>query len=135
MPIRETDLVSIIGSPTQSVVTMEELKEFTNDGISAGGVTIEEVNEAIDTKIESKADADNVVISVAGRKGTVSLSKSDVGLNNVDNTSDANKPVSTAQKSALDLKIELPSSANEGDLLVYRSGKWVAESPSTPPIE
>lgn len=31
-------------------------------------------------------------------------SKSDVGLSNVDNTSDANKPVSTAQQAALDLK-------------------------------
>lgn len=31
-------------------------------------------------------------------------SKADVGLGNVDNTSDANKPVSTAQQTALDLK-------------------------------
>jgi hypothetical protein len=37
--------------------------------------------------------------------GTVSgVSKSMVGLGNVDNTSDANKPVSTAQQTALDLK-------------------------------
>ncbi len=33
--------------------------------------------------------------------------KSDVGLGNVDNTSDANKPVSTAQQAALDLKADL----------------------------
>ena len=32
------------------------------------------------------------------------LTKSDVGLGNVDNTSDANKPVSTAQQTALDAK-------------------------------
>ncbi|MHB8842948.1 MAG: hypothetical protein ACYC56_14375, partial [Candidatus Aquicultor sp.] len=32
-------------------------------------------------------------------------SKSDVGLGNVDNTSDASKPVSTAQQAALDLKL------------------------------
>lgn len=32
--------------------------------------------------------------------------KSDVGLSNVDNTSDANKPVSTAQQTALDLKLD-----------------------------
>ena len=37
--------------------------------------------------------------------GTVSgITKSMVGLGNVDNTSDANKPVSTAQQTALDLK-------------------------------
>jgi hypothetical protein len=33
------------------------------------------------------------------------LSKSDVGLSNVDNTSDANKPVSSAQQTAIDAKV------------------------------
>jgi hypothetical protein len=42
--------------------------------------------------------------SVAGRTGAVTLSKSDVGLGNVDNTSDASKPVSTAMQNALDGK-------------------------------
>jgi hypothetical protein len=36
--------------------------------------------------------------------GNIDLAKSDVGLGNVDNTSDANKPVSTAQQTALDTK-------------------------------
>jgi hypothetical protein len=47
------------------------------------------------------------VTSVAGRTGAVVLAKADVGLGNVDNTSDVNKPVSTAQAAAdaLDLKI------------------------------
>jgi len=36
--------------------------------------------------------------------GNIDLAKGDVGLGNVDNTSDANKPVSTAQQTALDLK-------------------------------
>lgn len=40
------------------------------------------------------------VDSVAGRGGVVVLVKGDVGLGNVDNTSDANKPVSTAQATA-----------------------------------
>ena len=38
----------------------------------------------------------SLVKSVAGRVGDVILSKSDVGLTNVDNTSDANKPISNA---------------------------------------
>lgn len=42
--------------------------------------------------------------------GTVSgITKAMVGLANVDNTSDANKPVSTAQQTALDLKANLAS--------------------------
>lgn len=47
------------------------------------------------------------VDSVNGYTGAVTLTKSDVGLGNVDNTSDANKPVSTAQQTALDLKSNL----------------------------
>lgn len=37
------------------------------------------------------------------------ITKSDVGLSNVTNTSDANKPVSTAQQAALDLKANIAS--------------------------
>jgi hypothetical protein len=39
-----------------------------------------------------------------GDKTFATLNKTAVGLGNVDNTSDANKPVSTAQQTALDLK-------------------------------
>lgn len=41
------------------------------------------------------------VQSVNGAGGVVVLSKTDVGLGNADNTSDANKPISTAQAAAL----------------------------------
>lgn len=43
----------------------------------------------------------DLVLSVAGKTGTVTLVKADVGLSNVDNTSDVNKPVSTATTTAL----------------------------------
>jgi len=49
------------------------------------------------------------VDSVAGKTGVVTLVKADVGLGNVDNTSDANKPVSTAQATAIALKIDASS--------------------------
>jgi len=42
------------------------------------------------------------------------ITKSDVGLANVDNTSDANKPVSSATQTALDLKAPLASPALTG---------------------
>jgi len=44
------------------------------------------------------------VTSVAGKTGAVLLVKADVGLGNVDNTSDVNKPISTATQAALDGK-------------------------------
>jgi hypothetical protein len=44
------------------------------------------------------------VVSVAGRQGVVTLSKTDVGLGNVDNTADSAKPISTLTQAALDNK-------------------------------
>jgi hypothetical protein len=46
------------------------------------------------------------VSSVASKTGAVTLVKGDVGLANVDNTSDAGKPVSTAQQTALNGKTD-----------------------------
>ena len=46
------------------------------------------------------------VDSVAGKTGVVTLVKSDVGLGNVDNTSDLNKPISTATQTALNTKVD-----------------------------
>ena len=57
----------------------------------------------------AEAAAAAPVQSVAGKTGAVMLAKADVGLSNVDNTSDANKPVSTAQQTALNLKAPLAS--------------------------
>lgn len=51
-----------------------------------------------------KIDNTESVSSVNGKTGAVTLSKSDVGLSAVDNTSDANKPISSAQQTALDAK-------------------------------
>jgi hypothetical protein len=47
----------------------------------------------------------SAVTSVNGFTGAVTLAKSDIGLANVDNTTDANKPVSTAQQTALNAKL------------------------------
>lgn len=46
----------------------------------------------------------NIVTSVATKTGDVVLTNSDVGLSNVDNTSDLDKPISTATQIALDGK-------------------------------
>jgi len=54
--------------------------------------------------------------SVAGRTGAVTLSKSDVALGNVDNTSDAAKPISTATQTALDGKAATSHAHGAGDI-------------------
>jgi hypothetical protein len=48
--------------------------------------------------------SESPVQSVAGKTGSVSLAKGDVGLGNVDNTADADKPISSATQSALNAK-------------------------------
>ena len=58
-----------------------------------------------DTDLIEKVPTVNVpVTSVAGKTGAVTLVKADVGLGNVDNTSDASKPISTLTQTALDAK-------------------------------
>ena len=60
----------------------------------------------------------NVVTSVASKTGDVSLVKGDVGLGSVDNTSDANKPISTAAQTALNLKAPLASPTFTGTITI-----------------
>lgn len=83
--------------PTTAQIDLAELAVNTRDGKlylkrdnGNGTFTIIEVG---------------AVVSVAGRTGAITLGKADVGLGNVDNTSDANKPVSTAQQTALAGKV------------------------------
>lgn len=53
------------------------------------------------------------VNSVNGHTGIVVLTKSDIGLDQVDNTSDLDKPISTATQSALDNKLDIPAGTVE----------------------
>lgn len=66
------------------------------------------------------------VDSVNGLTGVVVLTKSNIGLGNVDNTSDANKPVSTATQTALDLKQD--EIAGTSNRLVRKNNAGVVES-------
>lgn len=52
--------------------------------------------------------------SIATAKANLGLVKADVGLGNVDNTSDVNKPVSTATQTALNLKANIAGQAFTG---------------------
>lgn len=75
--------------------------EVFNDNADIIDTELKNVNEAL----AGKADTDAVVTSVAGKTGAVTLAKADVGLNNVDNTADTAKPISTAMQTALDAKV------------------------------
>jgi hypothetical protein len=72
----------------------------------------------------TRAAAAAPVQSVAGRTGAVTLAKGDVGLGNVDNTSDASKPISTATQTALDGKV------STSDSRLSDSREWSAATAS-----
>ncbi len=70
------------------------------------------VTSAIQTQLDAKAPTANPTFT-----GTVSgVTKSHVGLGSVDNTSDADKPISTATQTALDAKLGLAGGTMTGKI-------------------
>ena len=73
------------------------------------------VTSAIQTQLDNKSTASktetltNKTLTSPVINTPTGITKSDVGLANVDNTTDANKPVSTATQTALDLKAPIAS--------------------------
>jgi hypothetical protein len=90
-----------------NTLTMNENVIVNLDEFLNGNVTI------------GNASTDNLVVNSATTfVGTVSgLTKSMVSLGNCDNTSDVNKPVSTAQQTALNLKANLASPTFTGTVI------------------
>lgn len=85
------------------------LQSHTASGQIRNGLIDEpQLSAAVQTKLNTNA---STVLSVAGKTGYVLLNKTDVGLTNVDNTSDLNKPVSAATQAALNTKATTTSLA------------------------
>lgn len=93
-------------SPDSSQVL--ELQNNSDLTITAGGSTKTFTLPSASGTIATLSD---ITASVAGvtslntRTGEVTIDKTDVGLGNCDNTSDANKPISTATQTALNGKV------------------------------
>jgi hypothetical protein len=95
-------------------------------GLVAGNnITLENVDGVVTV---TAADSTAPVASVAGKTGVVTLVKADVGLNNVNNTADASKPISTATQAALDGKLGLHAQNTVSGLTIA----VVAALPATP---
>ena len=80
------------------------------------------VTSSIQTQLDNKSTASktetltNKTLTSPVINTPTGITKTDVGLANVDNTTDANKPVSTAQQTALDLKLALAGGTMTGAL-------------------
>jgi hypothetical protein len=93
-------------SPDSSQVL--ELQNNSNLTITAGGATKTFTLPSASGTLATLGDITGSVAGVTSvntRTGAVTIDKTDVGLGNVDNTSDASKPISTATQTALDGKI------------------------------
>lgn len=97
-PETDADIVKVDANGIQATDVKGALEELNNNiaAITGGGVV---------TGV--KGDAETTY-----RLGQVNITKANIGLGNVDNTSDANKPISTATQTALDLKADLTAIAN-----------------------
>ena len=82
-------------------------------GGGGGGVSLGETSTTAYRGDRGKTAYDHTLVTSGNPHGT---SKADVGLGNVDNTSDANKPVSTAQQTALDGKAAASHSHSGADI-------------------
>jgi citrate lyase gamma subunit len=104
-------------------------KEYADDAVTDHNDLTENVHGIADTALlATKSYADTAEADAITAAGTAAdtkistavaaLTKSSVGLANVDNTSDANKPVSTATQTALDAKASLAGAVFTGNVEV-----------------
>lgn len=122
---------TVAGKPLSANISLDKVDVGLSnvDNISAANMP---VSTAQQTALNLKANSADVVPNtrtVAGKalSSNITLAKGDVGLGNVDNTSDANKPVSTAQATAINAKVGSPNSTITG-LAYYPT---VASLPAT----
>jgi hypothetical protein len=78
----------------------------------AGNIAATDVQAAIEELDSEKASAASLTTHTSNTSNPHSVTKTQVGLGNVDNTSDADKPVSTAQQTALDAKVPTSRTVN-----------------------
>jgi hypothetical protein len=106
--------------------------DTTNIQLRVSGVSdteigyLDGVTSAIQTQIDAKAPTSNPTFT-----GTVAgITKSMVGLGSVDNTTDAEKPISTATQTALDLKLASATAATTYETITNVALKAPLYSPT-----
>ena len=105
-----------ITSINEDINELDERKADKATTLAGYGITDaytkDEVNTELDKKLDETVAAETyaTIVNLNSHTSNTSnphkVTKAQVGLGNVDNTSDANKPVSTAVQAALDLKAD-----------------------------
>lgn len=105
-------LVAKCGSVSSKFAYLMQTKEMMRNMLIQKGQDVpkdlpfRDYVEKIAVLIDPAADAVSSIIDYTGtpHKGDVTVDKTFIGLSNVDNTADIDKPISTATQEALDLK-------------------------------
>ena len=80
---------------------------------TATALALKADSSAVTTALALKADQTSLTAHTSNTSNPHSTTKAQVGLGNVDNTSDVNKPVSTAQATAIALKSDLATTTTK----------------------
>ena len=106
-----------ISSINEDINELDERKADKATTLAGYGITDaytkDEVNTELDKKLDETVAVETyaTIVNLNSHTSNISnphkVTKAQVGLGNVDNTSDANKPVSTAVQAALDLKANI----------------------------
>lgn len=111
--MRKTTVKKVVDAGAPLATQSEAQVGTDNDKRMSALRTKQSIASEVGVTIASKYQGDlasSAVQAVNGKTGaSVTLVKADLGLSNVENTSDANKPVSTATQNALDLKASTSS--------------------------
>lgn len=138
----DSRIEAVIGTAPAALDTLGELSDALGDDADfAGTMTTALAGKASSTHTHAQSDITNLTSDLAAKAplespaftGTpTGITKSHVGLGNVDNTADTAKPVSSAQQTALDGKQNLDSdltsiaglSPSNDDIIQRKAGAW-----------
>jgi hypothetical protein len=117
--------LNYVDGVTSSIQTQLNGKQATVANVSDVEIGyLDGVTSSIQTQLDAKSTASktetltNKTLTSPVINTPTGITKSDVGLANIDNTSDANKPVSTAAQTALDLKAALAGPTFTGTVVL-----------------
>jgi hypothetical protein len=126
-----TSLGLVRGSTLEGKVYVESDGSLSLNGFDNIKLDIENLDDNKFDKSSGEALDDSITSHTSNKLNPHEVTKSQVGLGNVDNTSDSNKPISTATQTALNIKLDkssivdnltststtAPLSANQGKVL------------------
>lgn len=104
---------------------MKQIQYLGTQSLSYLISIINEIKESLTSAINTKANKSDLNLHTTNTSNPHSVTASQVGLGNVNNTSDINKPISTATQKELDKKVEsviLSSGTNKGTLKITVDG-------------